>query len=66
MKVKYPQLNPTLLNFVKIISMKNFLIILALSIFIYSCGTGNIPINASASETLKNDSFRIANDILEY
>ncbi|SRX56003.1 DUF6146 family protein [Aequorivita sp. CIP111184] len=46
--------------------MKNFLLILALSVLIYSCGTGNSAMNDSSSETVKNDTIRIANDSLEY
>ena len=46
--------------------MKNFLLILSLSVAIYSCGTGNSAMNASSSETVKNDTIRIANDSLEY
>lgn len=66
MKVKSNALRTTLLNFVKIISMKNFLLLIALSAAIYSCGTGNSAMNGSSSETTKNDTIRIANDSLEY
>jgi hypothetical protein len=45
--------------------MRNYLLIAILSIFIYSCGTGNKTINNSTS-TVKNDTIRIANDSLEY
>lgn len=66
MNVKSHSLHSTLLNFVKIIPMKNLLLILALSVAIYSCGTGNSAMNSSSSETTKNDTIRIANDSLEY
>lgn len=47
--------------------MKNFLLITALSVLIFSCGTGNTSMNSSTStETTKNDTIRIANDSLEY
>mgnify|MGYP006879604944 CR=1 FL=1 len=46
--------------------MKNFLLLIALSAAIYSCGTGNSAMNGSSSETTKNDTIRIANDSLEY
>ncbi len=46
--------------------MKNFLLILAISTAIYSCGTGNSAMNGSFSETTKKDTLRIENDSLDY
>lgn len=47
--------------------MKNLLILIALSITIYSCGTGNKTINSNtSSQVATNDTIRIANDSLEY
>lgn len=39
---------------------------MAISVFIYSCGTGNKTINNAPTETDKSDVVRIANDSLEY
>ncbi|HBC03429.1 MAG: hypothetical protein CL528_05210 [Aequorivita sp.] len=67
MKVKSGYLHFTFVNFVKIIDMKNFLLIAVLSFVIFSCGTGNSSITSSPSDgTTKNDTVRIANDSLEY
>ncbi|MBG44631.1 MAG: hypothetical protein CL530_11765 [Aequorivita sp.] len=67
MKVKSGYLHFTFVNFVKIIDMKNFLLIVILSLVIFSCGTGNTSISSSPSDgTTKNDTVRIANDSLEY
>lgn len=66
MEVKSPVLSHTLLNFAKIIFMKNLLLILGLSFAIYSCGTSNSAMNGTSSNTIKNDTLRIANDSLEY
>ncbi len=45
--------------------MKTFLLLFALSITIYSCGSGN-KMNSVSSESSKNDTIRIVNDSLEY
>lgn len=45
--------------------MKNFLILIALSFAIYSCGTGNMNNNSNTGVS-SNDTIRIANDSLEY
>ncbi len=67
MKVKKCALSYTFLNFVKILCMKYFLLVLFASFAIYSCGTGTTVINSnSTSENIKNDTIRIANDSLEY
>ncbi len=47
--------------------MKNLLILLVFSVAIFSCGTGGTTINSdTSSETISNDTIRIANDELEY
>lgn len=47
--------------------MKNFILLAALSVAIYSCGTGNTTIdNSTSTATEKGDTLRIANDSLEY
>ncbi len=65
MNVKHSLLHFTFLNFDKIIIMKNFLIIIAFSIALYSCGSGNINNNSNTGAS-SNDTIRIANDSLEY
>lgn len=45
--------------------MKTFLILLAISLTIFSCGTGNTNIKSSAA-IAQNDTVRIVNDSLEY
>jgi hypothetical protein len=45
--------------------MKTFLLLLALSLAIYSCGSGN-KMNSVSSEISKNDTIKIENDSLEY
>ena len=45
--------------------MKNFIILIALSITIYSCGTGNMNNNSNTGGS-SNDTIRIANESLEY
>ncbi|MRT15976.1 hypothetical protein F3C99_03295 [Vitellibacter sp. q18] len=45
--------------------MKNLLLILAFSIALYSCGSGNFE-SSSGKEVAKNDTIRIANDSLQY
>jgi hypothetical protein len=47
--------------------MKNLLYILFLGLFIYSCGSGkNRSFKDSDSNSMANDTVRIANDSLEY
>ncbi len=47
--------------------MKTFLLLISISLAIYSCGTGNTAItNDGNSGIVKNDTVRIANDSLEY
>lgn len=46
--------------------MKNFLLLIVISFFIYSCGTTNNTMGSSSNEIDKNEVIRIANDSLEY
>lgn len=47
--------------------MKNFIYIVLIALFIYSCGsTGGKNFPSGQNENVKNDTVRIANDSLEY
>lgn len=45
--------------------MKTLLLLVAISITIFSCGTGN-TINNTATEVSKNDTLKIVNEALDY
>ena len=65
MIVKRNALPFAFVNFVKMIAMKTSLLLFAISIAIYSCGSGN-KMNVASLENSKNDTIKIENDSLEY